>query len=480
MSEIVNRVDPPFAPEPRPSQRWRVVHDGTRIAYVGYSNRGYDLWVMEFDPERWLTAMPTVSDLPEVDDNKPPLHPGQTRPATLRSRRYQAWRTSFPRSVFPTAVDVATSQLGTALGLSTAVTDILGFHSASAGLSYLFRQEVFTWQAAYAFRRLLPNVRLNAGRTYSERRGFGRYVYERPDGDDLYLRTGYGELNTFVSGDVSLPVVRRAKHIADASFSYRWTRLTNLDEADAPIDPGAPTTITPEVGDIGQAGIRLSYSALGDGAGRFTMGAERGRSAAVAVGVLDERLGGDFGDIQVSGSYIEVIPMPWRGHQSLELSARGGVSAGGLRRRGAYCVGNFGAGPAVLGGADVVLALLNRIGFGANGCALLRGYGSAAASGRSFAILTAEYRIPIVDIDRGLGTAPFFFQRVGLVPFVDWGHAWTNAIAPRDLLLASGASLAFSFRVGYVESVSLLFQYAHGFEDELGLDTFRAVIGSAF
>ncbi|MEM9458773.1 MAG: hypothetical protein AAGF11_31640 [Myxococcota bacterium] len=459
----------------------RVSHDGRRVAYVGYSRSGYDLWVMEFEPDRWLTPMPTVSDLPEVEDNKPPLTPTQTRPSTIRSHRYQAWRTMFPRSVFPTAVDVATSQFGTSLGLSTGVSDILGFHVASASFSYLIAQRIFTGQASYSYRRLFPNFSVGVGRGYSERGGFNRYIYDRrPEDPDLYLQTGYRELNTFVTGSVSIPVVRRAKHNADTSFSYRWTRLTNMDEGEAPIDPGAPTTQLPEVGDVGQLSMRMSYSSIGDGGGRFTMGSERGRSAAVALAVLDERLGGDFGDLQVTGSYAEILPMPWRGHQSLELTLRGGASAGGLRRRGAFCVGNFGAGPSTLGGADVVLAVLNRASFGANGCSLLRGYGTAAASGRYFTVASAEYRIPLVDVDRGLGTAPFFFQRVGLVPFVDWGNAWTNAIAPRDLLLSTGATLAFTFRLGYVESVSLLFQYAHGFERETGLDTFRVVVGSAF
>ncbi|MCA9704762.1 MAG: PD40 domain-containing protein [Myxococcales bacterium] len=459
----------------------RVSHDGKRLAYVGYSRSGYDLWVMELDPERWLEAMPTVSDLPEVDDNKPPLSPGAVRPETLRSHRYQAWRTMFPRTVFPTAVDVATSQFGTSLGLSTGVSDILGFHELSAGFLYLFQQKVFTGQAAYSFRRLLPNFSLSVSRSYSERGGFNRYVYDRgPDDPDRYLQSGYRELNTSASGTVSLPVVRRAKHSADVQLGYRWTRLTNMDEDLAPIDPGAPTTQLPEVGDVGQASLRMSYSSLSDGAGRYTMGAERGRSAVLGVTVIDERLGGDYGDMQVTGVYTEAIPMPWRGHQSLELALRAGASAGGLRRRGAFCVGDYGAGPSVLGGADVVLAVLNRVGFGANGCSVLRGYPTAAASGQYFGIASAEYRIPIVDVDRGLGTAPFFFQRVGMVPFVDWGHAWNEAIRPRDFLLSTGATLAFTFRVGYVESVSLLLQYAHGFDRETGLDTFRAIVGTAF
>ncbi len=459
----------------------RVSHDGKKIAYVGYSRSGYDLWVMDFSPDRWLTPMPTVSDLPQVDDNKPPVEPGELRPLSLRSNRYQAWRTLFPRTVFPTAVDLATSQFGTALGAATGVTDVLGFHAASASFLYLFQPKIFTGRASYSYRRLLPDFSVDVGRTYSQRSAFNRYIYDRePDDSQTYLQRGYRETTTSAGLDVSVPVVQRARHAAGLSMSYRWTRWTNLDADDVPIDPSAPTTQLPEVGDVGQATLRMSYAGQGDGAGRFSMGTERGRSAGVALSVLDERLGGDFGDLQVSASYREAIPMPWRGHQSLAIALRGGTSAGGLRRRGAFCVGNFTAGPEVLGGADVVLGFLSRLRSGAGGCSQLRGYGPAAAAGRHFGAVALEYRIPIVDVDRGLGTAPLFFQRIGLVPFVDWGHAWTDPVELRDWLIGAGATMAFTFRLGYVESVSLLLQYAHGFKEVDGLDTFRIMVGSAF
>ncbi|MCA9653130.1 MAG: PD40 domain-containing protein [Myxococcales bacterium] len=458
----------------------RVSNDGTRIAYVGYSRNGYDLWVMELDPERWLEAMPTVSDLPEVDDNKPPIEPGQTRPTSLRSHRYQAWRTMFPRSVFPTAADVATTQFGTSLGASLDVYDALGFHGFSSNVLYLFQQRALTGQVSYTYRRLLPSFGVSAGSRYTERGGFSRYVYDRRDDDPAtYEQTGYRERNTYFGGDISLPVVRTARHSASAGVGYRWSRLTNLDADQTPIDPGAPTTQPPLTGDLAQVNLGVSYSNLGDGAGRFTYGTERGRRVNASLAIYDERLGGDYGDLQVSASYNEVFPMPWRGHQSLQILVQGGASAGGLRSR-SYCVGNYGAGPEVLDGTDVLVSLLSRAGMGRSGCAELRGYGFAAQAGRYLALMSAEYRIPIIDVDRGLGTLPFFFQRMGMVPFVDWGSAFTDPIAARDLLLGAGASMAFTFRLGYSESIDLVLQYAHGFDDETGLDTFRVVVGSVF
>jgi hypothetical protein len=166
--------------------------------------------------------------------------------------------------------------------------------------------------------------------------------------------------------------------------------------------------------------------------------------------------------------------MPWRGHQSLLLRVRGGASAGGLDRRGAFCVGDYRIGP------EVVRSMLARTSFFTGCSALLRGYDPVVARGRYFATASAEYRIPIIDIDRGLGTLPFFFRRIGLIPFVDVGNAWTDPTEFRDLLVSTGGSLVFSFELGYAEPIHLFFLYGHGFDDELGRDTFRAIVSTTF
>ena len=110
----------------------------------------------------------------------------------------------------------------------------------------------------------------------------------------------------------------------------------------------------------------------------------------------------------------------------------------------------------------------------------LRGYPAGVFRGRYFGLLSAEYRIPLVDIERGVGAVPMYLQNVVLVPFTDWGRAWTDPIAWRDLAGSVGASLIFSFRVGYGERVDLFFQYARGLDAEIGLDTFRLMVARSF
>ena len=71
--------------------------------------------------------------------------------------------------------------------------------------------------------------------------------------------------------------------------------------------------------------------------------------------------------------------------------------------------------------------------------------------------------------------------RVGMIPFVDVGNAWTDPTDVRDVLVGSGAALVFSFRMGYGEGINLFLKYAHGFMRSLGgTDTFRLVVSTSF
>lgn len=454
----------------------RVSHDGSRLAYVGYGKNGYDLWVMDFDPRAWLPVLPSVTDLPPADDPKPQIAGQNGRPLSIDSHRYRAVDTFFPRLFFPTALDFQSSDFLTGLGFEVGVLDNLGFHTAQMALNYNLSDRIATGGIAYTFDRLWPSFTISAGRGYSNRSGFTRYDYERPLGDtnDSYVVNGYRERSSVVSVGTSLPVLRHIQHSANVGLGYTWRRWTNLDAKDASVDPNAPATRLPEVGDAGEVALSASYSNESDGAGRYTYGVEQGRSVSARVGVVDRRLGGDFGDINTSVSYNETIAMPWRGHQSLALRLRGGASAGGFRNRGGFCIGDY------VSGGDAIRAMLGRQGFGAAGCSLLRGYGVVARTGRYLARGTAEYRIPLADIDRGIGSLPFFMTRVGMIPFVDVGNTWTDPTDIRDVLVGSGAALVFSFRMGYAEGINVFLKYAHGFMREFGTDTFRLVVSTSF
>lgn len=454
-----------------------VSHDGTKIAYLGYSAYGFDLWVMPFDPEDWLPAMSPITALPVADDPRVPLKGSGGRPPSLSSKRYQPIKTMFPRTIASGDIQGLVTSAGSVVSISSVVGDVLGFHTLAGRFTYIVDERVPTGEVAYSFRRLYPDFQVSFARGYSRRNGFTRYLYDRDD-PGTYENTAFREQRTAFAVDMSLPIVRHARHNATAAVGYSWRRNRNLDQGDLSIDPNAPSTTLPNVGDFAGFSFAASYSSEPDGTNQFSYGAERGRSASISVTLNDQHLGGDVKELRAAARYRENIPMPWRGHQSLSLWLRGGVSSGNTN---AYSVCDFGYA------ADEILVQFLSRGEASTCSGLLRGYPGvnnpsklALIDGRYFATLSATYRIPVVDVDRGIGTAPLFLQRVAMLPFADWGNAWSGPIQLRQFLWGAGAALAFSFRLGYAEAVTLVLQYAHGFDKQLGIESFRAAVGASF
>jgi hypothetical protein len=451
-----------------------ISHDGTRMVYVGFSAIGYDLWVMKFDPAEFIDPLPVQDDLPATDLPDPPLPGDRGRPAALGTRRYQPIRTLYPRVLTPASLDFGnTGNLGTDLGLKTAIADVVGFHALTGTFRHYFRFGEPTGSASYTYSQLLPSFRVEFVRGLRLFDDTQRFIYDnqRPDGAfEPYAITGYRERETTVRAAVTVPVIRHPIHSASATLTYGFTRLRDLDQNRELVDPNAPVSVPPAVGDIGRVDLDLEYSGLR--AVRYSYADETGRSAAVRLAVVDRHLGGQFGDIQVAASYSERVRMPWRGHQVLALRLSGGAAAGGLGRIGSFRIGG---NP---NQEDVIEAFLRRAPFGEAG--KLRGFAQTAARGNYFAVLNAEYRIPFADVERGLGTLPVFMRRVTSVLFADYGGAWSEGFTRKDLMLGLGASLIFSFRVGYRESIDLFVTYAHGFHREVGADLLRVLVARSF
>jgi Tol biopolymer transport system component len=56
----------------------------------------------------------------------------------------------------------------------------------------------------------------------------------------------------------------------------------------------------------------------------------------------------------------------------------------------------------------------------------LRGYPFASATGNTAALLSTEYRFPLMEFQHGPGTLPLFAERLAATFFVDGGTTWTN------------------------------------------------------
>jgi outer membrane protein assembly factor BamA len=101
---------------------------------------------------------------------------------------------------------------------------------------------------------------------------------------------------------------------------------------------------------------------------------------------------------------------------------------------------------------------------------VLRGYPAFSVAGNQYHLLNAEYRFPIVDVDRGYSTLPVFLGRISGNFFADYGGAfdrldqqhWTD-----QFHLGVGAELWAELTVGYFLAAQLRFGYARGVKDPL-------------
>lgn len=450
-----------------------VSHDGGRLAYIGASSTGYDLWVMKFDPERFIDPPPVQDDMPAADDPTPELPALAGRSPTLVSRRYQAIRTMYPRVLTPASLDFGAAGQGFELGLKTTIADVVGFHSLTGTFREFFEYREPTGSVLYRFARLLPTFEFEFRRDFSVFRDSIRYSYDNigeTGNFESYAIEGYRERRTSLRARVEVPVIRHSVHSAWFRAQYVFTRFRDLDQDRERIDPNAPASTPPADGDLARVDVELAYSNLRGV--RFGYLEETGRSAFVRATVVDRHLGGEYGDIQIAGSYSERLRMPWRGHQVLALRLSGGASAGGLGRLGAFRIGGLRDQP------DVIQSFLRRDGYFEGGA--LRGFGPNQFAGTYYFVVNNEYRVPLADLERGLGALPLYLRRVTAIPFADLGAAWSGRLTRQALRWSLGASLVFSFRIGYRETVDLFLSYARGFDPAGDLNSFRALIARSF
>lgn len=94
---------------------------------------------------------------------------------------------------------------------------------------------------------------------------------------------------------------------------------------------------------------------------------------------------------------------------------------------------------------------------------MLRGFWPASDSGETYWLGSAEYRFPIVYVDRGWGTFPFFLKNVSGAVFADAGNAFDDAegAAMSGTLLGTGAELRIYSVVSY--GMGLYLRLGYGF-----------------
>ncbi len=424
--QVTNVLTGAYYPEPSP--------DGRTLAYVGYSKDGFDVFAMDLDPRAWTPAAPYV-------DTHPPM------PQIPRGRRYEAkpynpWRTLIPRRY---GVQITPGNFGQAAIITASASDLTGLHSVALSSTTELERPEIQGSLAYSYGRERFDFSASAFRSIAPRGGFALGSY-RP-----IIVTENAGVATSVSYADPGPFDTRAY-----SLGYSFSRVgAEIPLPQDKLDP-YETPSFPSRGFIGSLNLAFSYT----NAERYlySVGPERGYSTSLVVNLTDPALASDFSGVVATADFTSYYLMPWLRHHSLALHFGGGTSGGQYPGRGAFFTGGFVDLPVI----DTVRNTLIQGGL------VLRGYAPVAQSGRSFALANAEYRFPIVNLDRGPSTLPIFLNRINGAAFIDYGSAFDD-FGRAAFKTGVGGELWFDIVLGYVLGLTMRTGYARGLASQ-GLD----------
>jgi hypothetical protein len=419
--QVTNVRTGAFFPEPSP--------DGTTLVYVGYSSYGYDLFAIELDRSKWTEAEPYVDTRPDP--------PSPTYGAITSRHRYNALPTLRPRSwTFDYASPGA---FGNSYTITTNGGDAVGLHGLAASMRIDTDRGDPDVAVSYGYGRLPFDF------------GFAIFRQAVPATDSPYVEQRIG-----VSSGVSYSLPTEFE-VNSFSFNYSLYRFDGTIGAVSPSkDPDDPIVPRPTRGQIGS--VTLGWSFSNAESYLHSVGAERGFTLSAYATVAAAPLASDYTLYTFGYSATDYIPMPWARHHTLALHASAAMLLGDYPRRGAFSNGGFSDTPLVK-----TLTLGNY-----QSPFVLRGYPVGSFSGNQYHLYNAEYRFPIVNVDRGFSTFPLFFQRVSGAFFADYGGAFYD-LDPKNWTdqfhLGIGAELWIECTVGYFLNPVIRLGYAHGIDD---------------
>jgi Tol biopolymer transport system component len=437
LEQVTNVINGAYQPEPSPDGKW--------LAYVGYTHAGYDAFVMPIDASQWLDPLPYAETRPEPEPEPASL--------ALTSRPYNALTTLLPRAY---SVQITPGNFGEASIVSVTGTDIAELHTVTANIETEWEHPVLEGGIAYSYNRLPFDFGVSAYRAIAPGTGYALGSNTIPWVTETVGATAaisYSLLGAFDTQSFAL--------------SYSAARVAGtLSLPAAQLNPYDTPTL-PARGMLGTLHLGWSYSNAESYL--WSVGPEKGFALGATFDLADPALASDFSGFSARFDFQTYLKMPWLKHHVLALHAGGGASGGNQAGVGSFYVGGFVDYPVI----DTVRNYLVQPGW-----LVLRGYPVEVEIGPYYALTNAEYRFPIVNIDRGPSSLPFFLQRIDGAAFVDYGSAF-NDLATAEFKAGVGGELWFELLLGYNLSFTFRAGYARGLASG-GIDKTYFVAVAAF
>ncbi len=416
LKQVTNVIAGAYSPHVSP--------DGTRIVYVGYTDRGFDLYEIVIRQDQFLEALPSYTR-------------GAARPVTSRvlsSTAYRPRATLVPRSFL---LDFRSDHpLGPQLGFTIGGEDIIGFHTYSARLGVSVTSGAVEGQVDWRYNRLAMPLRLRLYRQQRVR-------------DDFFIEGEAREyIEDSVGGELGISYrFPRSFHVETFSLSYGFNYSRTREPFRGLLDPNDPPPTFPSLGLSGV--VRGSWSYSDARRHIYDMTPSEGRNFGFGFTITHPLFGSEQRSLSASWAFTRYLEAPWKQHHIFALRYGGGIASG---RRGVFLAGGF-------PNASFVDGLLNGTRLGG---VALRGYPVAHRRGNQLHLVQLEYRFPITRLMAGPQTLPVYLKRVYGAVYVDYGNAFDGRLRIEDFLVGFGAELFLDFTLGYFLNFTLRAGVAYG------------------
>jgi hypothetical protein len=209
--------------------------------------------------------------------------------------------------------------------------------------------------------------------------------------------------------------------------------------------------------------VHLGYGYSNVESSIWAISGEKGFSIGLGADIGDEAIGSEESFTALFGTAVGFVPMPWLRHHVLALAVQAATAGGsfGSRRGSIYGLG----GPTPQSVDEVIDAFdsgLRQTSF------VLRGYDPGQFAGNQLNLFKAEYRFPILYVDRGLSTLPTFLRGLSGALFADYGGAYDEMDLEDPLAvyhLGVGGELWLDLVLGYFAHGTVRFGIAKGIDD---------------
>lgn len=424
----------------------RVSPDGSTLAFINYGSAGFDVHEMPFAPASFRRVSPERVLASDFEGHYVPLVAEQATPVDMSvlsatPRAYNPWPSIAPNAFVPL---IAQDEGGLALGLSAFGQDVLRQHTyyVLGGTGFTSGKPIYG--LLYQNDQLLPSLSMTYLRAPSGNLSIVStgnqlgllHLWQDQQMLDLNMRLPGIPFpllgSNWVTGD-SYMVGFRAIHAQNYAVSAIDRSKVIYLQGDANAWPRSELAT-----DSGQSNsLYAMYQRANNFSRAYGISPEGGSLSTLGYEKATPILGGQANFDRVWGDYRRYVSLPWQHHV---LAFRGTMGLNWGKNGGHFVVGGVDS-PHFLNQVDLTAAtdvFHSRVG--------MRGYETTLGSiGNKMALVSAEYRFPLVEVNKGLWTLPFYMDRLYGVVGYDVSNTWDSPFNTMRQFQASetlqGASL---------------------------------------